>query len=171
MQKMLLIDKFILFYVACMSKDIYLYWKHSHFHMRTSDDKQCIVDFRFSNTHLYTLLDVLNIPDRVVTVQATVCEDIEALCILLKRLSFPCHYTDMTPMFGRNSTDLCLIYNTMINLIYEKHNHRLSNWNQPMLAPQQLQLYSGAIHDEGAPLDSCFGFIDDTVYQIAGPNN
>ena len=40
-----------------------------------------------------------------------------------------------------------------------------------MLAPQQLQLYSGAIHDEGAPLDSCFGFIDDTVYQIAGPNN
>ena len=139
---MLLIDEFILSYDVCMSKDIYPYWKHSHFHMRTSDDKQCIADFRFLNTHLYTLLDVLNIPDRVVTVQVTVCEDIEALCILLKRLSFPCHYTNMTPMFGR----------------------------KPMLAPQQLQLYSGAIHDEGAPLDSCFGFVDDTVYQIAGTN-
>ena len=113
-------------YDANMSKDIYLYWKYSHFDMRTFDDEQCVVDFRFSNSHLYTLLDVLNIPDRVVTVQGTVCEDIEALCILLKRLSFPCRYTDLTSMFGRNPTELCLIYNTMINLIYENHNHRLS---------------------------------------------
>ena len=95
--------------------------------MRTFDDEQYIVDFRFSKTHLYTLLNVINIPDRVITVQGTVFEDIEVLCILPKRLSFPCCYTDMTPMFGRNPTELCLIYNTMINLIYENHNHRLSN--------------------------------------------
>ena len=57
----------------------------------------------------------------------------------------------------------------MINLIYENHIHRLSNWNQPMLAPQQLQLYADAIHDNGTPLDSCFGFVDATVYQIARP--
>ena len=129
------------------------------------------MDFRFSKTHFYTLLDVLNIPDRAVTVQGTVYEDIEALCILLKRLPFPCRYTDMTPMFRRNPTKLCLIYNTMINLIYENHIHRLSNWNQPMLAPQQLQLYADAIHDNGIPLDSCFGFVDATVYQIARPKN
>ena len=56
------------------------------------------MDIRFSKTHLFTLLDVLNIPDRVATVQDTVCKDIEALPILL---SFPCRYTDMLPMFGR----------------------------------------------------------------------
>ena len=67
-----------------MSKNIYPYWKYSHFNMRTFDDKQCIVDFRFLKAHFYTLLDVLNIPDRVITVQGTVCEDIEVLCILLK---------------------------------------------------------------------------------------
>ena len=164
-------NEFILLYDANMFKDIYPYWKYSHFDMRTFDGEQCIVDFRFSKTHLYTLLDVLNVPDRVVTVHATVSEDIEALCILLKRLSFPCRYTDMTPMFGRNLTELCLIYNTTINLIYEKNNHILSNWNQPMLAPQQLQLYADAIHDNGTPLDSYFGFVDGTVYQIARPKN
>ena len=107
-----------------MSKDIYPYWKYSHFDIRTFDDEQCFVDFRFSKTHLYALFGIFNIPDRVVTVQGTAYEGIEALCILLKRLSFPCRYTDMTPMFGRNPTELCLIYNTMINLIYENHNHR-----------------------------------------------
>ena len=59
----------------------------------------------------------------------------------------------------------------MINLIYENNNHTLSNWNQPMLPPQQLHLYADVIHDNGAPLDSCFGFADDTVYQIARPKN
>ena len=75
----------------------------------------------------------------------------------------------MTPMFGRNPTELCLIYNTMINLINENHNHRLSNWNQLMLAPQQL--YADAIHDNGPPLDSCFEFVDGTVYQISTAKN
>ena len=115
--------KFILLYDANMSKHIYSYQKYSHFDTRTFGDEQCIVDFRFSKTHLYTLLDVLNIPDRVVTVQGTVWEDIETLCILLKRLSFPCCYTHMTTMFGRNPAEMCLIYNTMVSLIYQNHSH------------------------------------------------
>ena len=32
-------------------------------------------------------------------------------------------------------------------------------------------MYADAIHDNGAPLDSCFGFADGTVYQIARPRN
>ena len=51
----------------------------------------------------------------------------------------------------------------MINLIYENNNHTLSTWNQPMLPPQQLHLYADVIHDNGAPLDSCFGFVDDSL--------
>ena len=57
----------------------------------------------------------------------------------------------------------------MINLIYENHNHRLTNWNKLMLAPQHLRLYADAIHDNGIPLDSCFGFADGKVYQIVRP--
>ena len=59
----------------------------------------------------------------------------------------------------------------MINLIYENYNHRLSNWHQPTLASQQLQLHADAMHGNGAPIDSCFGFADSTVYQIAKPKN
>ena len=67
-------EDLILLYDANMSKGIYPYWKYSHFYIKTFDDEQGIVDFRFSKTHVDTLPDVLNIPDRVVTVQGTVCK-------------------------------------------------------------------------------------------------
>ena len=67
-------EDLILLYDANMSKGIYPYWKYSHFYIKTFDDEQGIVDFRFSKTHIDTLPDVLNIPDRVVTVQDTVCK-------------------------------------------------------------------------------------------------
>ena len=77
----------------------------------------------------------------------------------------------MTPMFGRNMTEMCLIYNKMVDHIYQQHAEKLNDWNQPMLAPGQLQIYADTIHAKGAPLDSCFGFVDGTVRRIARPKN
>jgi hypothetical protein len=37
------------------------------------------------------------------------------------------------------------------------------------LSPEMLQSYADAIHNKGAPLDNCFGFVDGTVRQIAQP--
>ena len=59
----------------------------------------------------------------------------------------------------------------MVDHIYQQHVEKLNDWNQPMLAPGQLQIYVGTIHAKGAPLDSCFGFVDGTVRQIARPKN
>ena len=95
----------------------------------------------------------------------------EALCILLKRLPFPGRYSDITSIFGRNHpTELCLIYNSQVNKIYDQQYHRLSSWNQSLLAPQQLQLYADVMHENGSPLESCFGFVDGTIRPIARPN-
>ena len=40
-----------------------------------------------------------------------------------------------------------------------------------MLASQQLQLYTEAMHAKGAPLESCFSLISGTVYRIARPRS
>ena len=40
-----------------------------------------------------------------------------------------------------------------------------------MLAPGQLQIYADTIHAKGAPLDSCFDFVDGTVRRIARPKH
>ena len=72
-------------------------------------------------------------------------------------------------MFGKNPTEYCLIYNIIINSIYENQSHTLSNWNQPMLAPQQLQLYAEAMLVKEALLDLCAELVNGTFYQISRP--
>ena len=128
-------DEFLLLYDANQSKPIYPYWKYSTFNVGMIDDEQSFIDFRFRKNDLYAVLDVFNIPNRIIASQGTACSDIEALCILLKRLAFPCRYSDMTPMFGRNMTEMCLIYNKMVDHIYQQHAEKLNDLNQPMLAP------------------------------------
>ena len=56
----------------------------------------------------------------------------------------------------------------MSGITIVKHHHHQS-WNQPFLSPEILQTYADAIHNKGAPLDNCFGFVDGTVRQIARP--
>ena len=142
-------EEFVLLYDANQYKNIYPYWKYKLFDIGTIDEEQCFIDFRLAKNDLHVLVDVLNIPDRVITTQGTVYDGMGVLCILSKRLSFPCHYSDMTPIFGRNPTELCLIYNSLVNKIYDQHYHRVSSWNQPLLVSQQLQLYADVIHEKG----------------------
>lgn len=50
-------------------------------------------------------------------------DPIEALCVLLFRLSFPARYDRMLKWFGRSPSALCAIYHRVLNLIYERHTH------------------------------------------------
>ena len=126
---------------------------------------------RFRKNDLPALLACLRISGKIVCSQRTTCSRLEALCILLKRLAFPCHYTNMATRFGQNPTKLCLIFNTVLNFVYTTHHHRLSSWEQPFLSSENLASYAAAIHNHGAPLESCFGFIDGTVHRIARQKN
>ena len=51
----------------------------------------------------------------------------------------------------------------MIYYIYQAHSHRILQWNDSILNPHSLEIYSNAITAKGSPLDNCFGFIDGTV--------
>ena len=89
--------------------------------------------------------------------------------IFLKRLANPCRYTDMVYRFGRSPSELCLIFNNVLDIVYATHHHRLDAWDQPFLLPDQLHNYAQAVHQRGAPLQNCFGFIDRTIRKIAQP--
>ena len=130
------------------------------------DEAQCKREFCFLHSHIYNLKNVLNIPEKIVTCQRKVSSGVDALCILLKRLAFPCRYTNMVLTFGRNETKLCLIYNHILDYICTQHHHRLQPWNQHFLQSAILQEYA-VMHEKGAPLvENCFSFIDGTVIEI-----
>lgn len=62
-----------------------------------------------------------------------------------------------------------MISNTTMNLIYDNWQHLLVNLNQPWLSRQHLQEYAEVIHEKGAALENCWGFIDGTVRAISRP--
>jgi hypothetical protein len=75
----------------------------------------------------------------------------------------------MTRRFGRNPTELCLIFNKVVDIVYHTHQHCLKSWDQPFLSADHLHNYALAVHQHGAPLHNCFGFVDGTVRIIARP--
>ncbi|CAB4014568.1 Hypothetical predicted protein [Paramuricea clavata] len=164
------IEDFVYLYQTNQSREIFPYWKFDKFDFESWDDTECHKELRFRKSDIPKLLYCLGIPDKIICCQRTSCSGLEGLCILLKRLAYPCRYTDMISRFGRNPTEICLIFNRMLSLVFNAHHHRLESFEQPFLSPENLGRYADSIHAHGAPLQNCFGFIDGTVRRITRPN-
>lgn len=130
---------------------------------------ECKAEFRSEKTHLPLLADVLQIPPMFKCSQGSVADGMEALCMLLKRLSYPCRYADMVHRFGRPIPVLSMLTNQVLDFIYDTHGRRILQWNQNLLNPRSLEEYAYAVSRKGAPLDNCFGFVDGTVRPITRP--
>ena len=136
--------------------------------MRISD-AECLAEFRFRKHDLPRLAEVLQIPDSFMCYQRTLSSGMEALCILLRRLSYPCRFSDIIPRFGRPVPVLSMVSNQVLDYIYDIHGHRITQWNHQVLSQPLLQLYSDTISAQGSALDNCFGFVDGTVRPICRP--
>ena len=163
-------DELVLLYDLNRSYNLDLpYDSYADFNFDVLEDDECLAKFRFQKRDLPLLADVLEIPETVECYQRSICSGLEALCILLKRHSYPCRYSDMVARFARPVPVLCMINNYMIDFIYQSHSHRILEWNDSILDPYLLERYSRAITAKGSPLDNCFGFIDGTVRPISKP--
>ena len=145
------------------------YNEHERFDINYVKEPECKYNFRFEKRDIPLLADVLHLPDTLKCEQRTTAEKIEALCILLKRTAYPCRYNDMIPYFGRSVPELSMITNAVVDYIYDNHGHRVTEWNDQILAPAALETYADAIHMKEAVLDNCFGFVDGTVRPICRP--
>ena len=65
--------------------------------------------------------------------------------------------------------ELSMVSNDVTDWAYSIHGHGITEWNLFIMSPNLLQTYSEAIHDKGAALDNCFGFVDGTVRPISKP--
>ena len=132
-------------------------------------DDECKTEFRFYKNDIYNLAYVLNLPDRIVCYNGANVDMVGALYIFLKRFAYPCRYVDMTPRFGRREPQLCMISNAVMNELYQTWNRLLTDLNQDWLSPNHLEEFAAAVHNRGAALDNCWGFIDGTVRPICRP--
>lgn len=163
-------DELLVLYDLNRSNNLDLpYDSYPDFSFDDLEDDECLSEFRFHKRDLPLLADVLRIPETIECYQRSICSGLEALCILLKRHSYPCRYSDMVARFAKPVPVLCMINNYMIDYIYQSHSHRILEWNDSILDPYLLERYSRAITAKGSPLDNCFGFIDGTVRPISKP--
>ena len=131
----------------------------------------CKVEFRFKKNNIYDLVNIMLIPE-IVTYNRLTVDPGEGMCILLKRFIYPCRYSDMAPRFARPFSELCIINNHIMDLIYNQWSFLLSDFEgRNSLSPQNLTKYASAIYVKGAPLTNCWGFIDGTVRPISRPGN
>lgn len=163
-------EEFLLLYdLNRSSNSDYPYWNYQRFQLDSLTDEECWSEFRFYKNDLYDLQEVLQIPQELKTYNRLNVDGIEALCIFLKRLAYPCRYYEFIPRFGRPLPQYCIISNQILNLIYDNWHHLLESFNQPWLSPRCLEQFCNAIHEKGAALDNCWGFVDGTVRPICRP--
>jgi hypothetical protein len=163
-------EEFVLLYDAFTSENLpFPYYKYPEFSLEEKDEYECIADFRVKNPDLPILFEALGIPPIFKCKQGTLCSGMEGLCIFFKRFSYSCRYSDMIPMFGRPVPELCMITNVVVDWIFENHKHLIMEWNDNILDPPAMQTYATAIHNKGAALDNCIGFVDGTVRPICRP--
>ena len=163
-------DEFLVLWQVYQSKNPdFPYEDYGKFSLDEMDETECRAEFRFAKTDLPLLVHALGIPEQFTCAQRTVCDGMEGLCMVLRRMAYPCRYSDLIPRFGRPVPVLSMICNRVVDFIFDSHVHRVTRWNPQLLDPASLQRYCDAIFRKGAPLDNCFGFIDGTVRPVCRP--
>lgn len=126
-------------------------------------------NFRFERKDLEKLPGLLQMPDYIICANRTKSSSLEALCIFLRRLSYPNRFYDLTFMFRRSEAELSFICKEVLQFIYNRHGHLLHNLNRRWLRKHDLEKYAAAISNKGAPLMNCWGFIDGTIRPTCRP--
>lgn len=138
------------------------------FDLDAKDSDVVWAQFRFTTPDLARLKLALRIPDFIITVNRMRVPGLEALCILLRRLCYPCRLVDVGEEFNRSKSEIGIIFNHMIELVFTNFGHKLTTFNQPWL---NLDVCAAAVAARGSPLPNCIGFIDGTLRAMAKPTD
>ena len=164
-------EDFVLLYEMFPSKNPnFPYDEYARFDLDNMSEAECKAEFRFEKNDLPVLAEALQIPPSFKLNQGSLVDGMEGLCMLLRRLAYPCRFGDMVPRFGCPVPVMSMVTNHLIDFIYNTHGHRITRWNDALLNPPALETYARSVHDKGAALQNCFGFVDGTVCPIARPD-
>ena len=71
--------------------------------------------------------------------------------------------------FSGQIPELSVIFNLVIEYLYDRYGHLLQDLNQTWSSAENLRLLADAVHAKGAPLQNCWGVIDGTARPICRP--
>ena len=116
---------------------------------------ECKAEFRMWKDDVYTLVDIFGFPAQFKFYNRVVVDSVEATCICLRRLAYPCRYSDLIHRFARPVPQLSMISNLVMDEIYQRYGHLLRSMDQPWLSRENLAMFAHAVHRKGGALDNC----------------
>ncbi|PFX33887.1 hypothetical protein AWC38_SpisGene1217 [Stylophora pistillata] len=105
-KKLLTNEEFLFLYEANKPLNLELpYYEYEEFNLEENiGEAECKAEFRFERGDIECLADVLQLPPTFECPERSVCDRIEGPCILLRRLAYPCRYSDMV---SRRNGPIC----------------------------------------------------------------
>ncbi|EDO44706.1 predicted protein [Nematostella vectensis] len=121
-------DELLFFMGEYQSKNPeFTYDIYERFNLDDMEEPECKAYFRFEKNDIPVLAETLGLPDFFKCTQRTVAGKIEGLCLVLRRMAYPCRLGDLIPVFGRPVPELSMIANCVLEEIYDLHAHRQTN--------------------------------------------
>jgi nuclease HARBI1 len=141
----------------------------SRFQLEAITAEACLLLFRFQHSHILFLRSLLFAEAVVSLENRCVVPSTEALCIMLNRFCYPNRLEAMEKVFGRHFSVLARVVNKSIDVFIDRFGHLLSI-STSNITSDSIRSFMGAVSAKGAPLHSCFGFVDGTVRPICRPS-
>ena len=121
-------EDFIILYELFSSRNPdFAYDSYDRFILDNMNDDECKAEFRVRKRYLPTLAQALRIPRSLQLSQRSVVDGMEGLCMLLKRLAYPCGYGDLIYRFGRPVPVFSMATNHVLDYI--------TQWNNTLAEP------------------------------------
>ena len=104
-------EQFLTLYESYSSKNPeFPYNSYPKFDYDQMNELECLAEFRVRKQDIKLLANVLQLPVTFRRPQRTTCDRNEGLCMLLKRFSYPCRYSDMIHRFARPVPEINMGY-------------------------------------------------------------
>ena len=105
---------------------------------------------------------------RYICVNRTIATGREGLLILLRQMVYPNRLYELSQEFGRHESMLSLIFNTVLDDLYQRFDCKLTDLNQARW--YNLERFSNACTRKGSPLSNCWGSIDGNCMAVCRPS-
>ena len=134
------------------------------------DEETCVSRFRFSKSQLKHLCVVLRFPNKLTGRNRVAWTGLEGMLVMLRRLSYPNKFREMTEEFGRSKAALSLIFNETLLWSTTTWGHLLENpFVRPYFTPALVNRYVDAVAAKAQVNLRVWGFIDGTLRRICRP--
>jgi len=140
------------------------------FNLLLVDENEVREQMRFYRDDIIDIVIALRLPDVIVTQSGDKIWSVEALCLVLYRLSSPSKLSRMSSVFHRSLAAISRIINYTLFWIME-HWHKVLEWDAHRLTPAKLEECAQwcSLRTRGLG-HNVFGFIDGTCRPICKPS-